>query len=117
MPTRGINAVYRVGTGAADSPVILHVPHSSRHITPAARRGILLDDAALAVELDHVTDSHTSLIAELLQAGALGYVLKSDAKQLLIPAVETVAAHQPFFTGVSPTPCCSPSWSRAMKTR
>ena len=42
----------------------------------------------------------TSLIAELLRAGALGYLQKSDAKQLLITAVETVAAHKPFFTGV-----------------
>jgi hypothetical protein len=42
----------------------LHVPHSSRHITQAARPHILLDDAALAAELDHMTDSHTSLIAD-----------------------------------------------------
>jgi DNA-binding NarL/FixJ family response regulator len=40
-----------------------------------------------------------SLIHDLLKAGALGYVLKSDAHRLLLTAVETVAAHKPFFTG------------------
>jgi DNA-binding NarL/FixJ family response regulator len=42
---------------------------------------------------------NNNLIRDLLQAGALGYLLKSDAKRLLLTAVETVAAHQPFFTG------------------
>jgi DNA-binding NarL/FixJ family response regulator len=41
-----------------------------------------------------------NLIRELLQAGALGYLLKSDAKHLLFEAVETVARHKPFFTGM-----------------
>jgi len=40
------------------------------------------------------------LIQELLQAGALGYLLKSDAKRLLLTAIETVAQHKPFFTGM-----------------
>ena len=39
------------------------------------------------------------LIRDLLQAGALGYVLKSDAHRLLLTAVETVAQHRPFYTG------------------
>lgn len=54
---------FRVDAGAADSPVILHVPHSSRRITAVARPHILLDDAALTAELDHMTDAHTDLIA------------------------------------------------------
>ena len=41
-----------------------------------------------------------NLIQDLLQAGALGYLLKSDAKHLLLTAVETVAEHKPFFTGM-----------------
>jgi DNA-binding NarL/FixJ family response regulator len=40
------------------------------------------------------------LIRDLLRAGALGYVLKSEAHRLLLAAVETVAKHKPFFTGV-----------------
>jgi DNA-binding NarL/FixJ family response regulator len=43
---------------------------------------------------------NNSLIHDLLQAGALGYLLKSDAKRLLLTAVETVAEHKPFFTGL-----------------
>ena len=43
---------------------------------------------------------NNSLIHDLLQAGALGYVLKSDAHRLLLAAVETVAEHKPFFTGM-----------------
>ena len=41
-----------------------------------------------------------NLIRDLLRAGALGYLLKSDAKRLLITAIETVAGHKPFFTAV-----------------
>ena len=39
-----------------------------------------------------------SLVQDLLKAGARGYVLKSDAKQHLISAIESLAAHKPFFT-------------------
>ena len=40
-----------------------------------------------------------TLVHEVLEAGARGYLLKSDARRLLIAAVESLAAHQPFFTG------------------
>ncbi|MEU4497906.1 N-formylglutamate amidohydrolase [Streptomyces sp. NPDC023998] len=54
---------FRLLPGAADSPVILHVPHSSRVIPESVRDGIVLDDRALESELDHITDSHTAEIA------------------------------------------------------
>ena len=38
------------------------------------------------------------LIQELLRAGALGYVLKTDAARDLILAVESVSEGRPFFT-------------------
>ena len=38
------------------------------------------------------------LLRELLVAGARGYVLKSDAGQHLISAVQSLAEHKPFFT-------------------
>lgn len=50
--------------GAPESPVILHVPHSSRAIPEDVRAGILLDDAALERELDHIVDAHTAPLAE-----------------------------------------------------
>ncbi len=62
--------VFRIDAGAPDSSVILHVPHSSRHITAAARPHILLDDDALTAELDRMTDSHTDLIANRAAARA-----------------------------------------------
>jgi len=38
------------------------------------------------------------VIEETLQAGARGYLLKSDANRYLIDAITAVAAHRPFFT-------------------
>lgn len=38
------------------------------------------------------------LVREVLEAGARGYVLKSDAGRDLIAAVETLCRHKPFFT-------------------
>ncbi|GHJ38668.1 N-formylglutamate amidohydrolase [Streptomyces sp. TS71-3] len=49
--------------GAAGSPVILHVPHSSRTVPAPVREAIVLDDAALERELDHITDAHTAELA------------------------------------------------------
>jgi DNA-binding NarL/FixJ family response regulator len=43
-------------------------------------------------------DSET-LIHQLLEAGARGYLLKSDVRRSLIAAVEALAEHRPFFTG------------------
>jgi DNA-binding NarL/FixJ family response regulator len=39
------------------------------------------------------------LMGEALEAGARAYLLKSDAKQYLVAAVESLASHKPFFTG------------------
>jgi N-formylglutamate amidohydrolase len=50
--------------GDPASPVLLHVPHSARTIPEDVRRGIVLDDAALERELDHITDAHTAELAE-----------------------------------------------------
>jgi DNA-binding NarL/FixJ family response regulator len=40
------------------------------------------------------------VVREVLHAGARGYVLKSDADQSLIAAVETLRQHKPFLTPV-----------------
>jgi DNA-binding NarL/FixJ family response regulator len=44
-------------------------------------------------------DESEPLLRELLEVGARGYLLKSDARQFLIAAVEALAQHKPFFTG------------------
>ncbi len=38
------------------------------------------------------------VIRSVLEAGARGYLLKADAKQYLVTAVESLGAHKPFFT-------------------
>ena len=38
-----------------------------------------------------------NLLRDLLEAGARGYVLKSDAEEHLISAVQALAAHKPYF--------------------
>lgn len=62
---------FRLFPGAPDSPVLLHVPHSARAIPGDVRDGIVLDDAALERELDHITDAHTAELAGRA-AGAAG---------------------------------------------
>ncbi|MGO4205522.1 N-formylglutamate amidohydrolase [Rhodococcus sp. TAF43] len=52
------------------SPVIVHVPHSSRFIPPEIRADLVLDDDELAAELDEATDTATAEIA----AAALDHV-------------------------------------------
>jgi DNA-binding NarL/FixJ family response regulator len=44
----------------------------------------------------HDTDM---LVRDVLEAGARGFLLKSDARQLLISAVQSLVSHKPFFTG------------------
>jgi DNA-binding NarL/FixJ family response regulator len=39
-----------------------------------------------------------ALFEQVLKAGALGYLLKSDAQRYLITAIESLAIHKPFFT-------------------
>jgi DNA-binding NarL/FixJ family response regulator len=39
-----------------------------------------------------------NLVREVLDAGARGYLLKSDASKHLLPAIESLLAHKPFFT-------------------
>lgn len=43
----------------------------------------------------HDTDE---LIRDALEAGARGFLLKSDAKRFLIAAIECLSVHKPFFT-------------------
>jgi DNA-binding NarL/FixJ family response regulator len=43
----------------------------------------------------HMTEA---LLEEVVSAGARGYLLKSDAAQLIASAVDSVARHRPFFS-------------------
>jgi DNA-binding NarL/FixJ family response regulator len=51
------------------------------------------------VEVLVLTMHHSEeLVREVLQAGARGYVLKSDADESLIAAVDSLRQHKPFLT-------------------
>ena len=41
---------------------------------------------------------YETIVQDLLKAGVRGYLLKSDARSNLIAAIESLAAHKPFFT-------------------
>jgi N-formylglutamate amidohydrolase len=66
--------------------VILHVPHAARALTRTARERILLDDAALAVELDRMTDAHTDLVAGRVAetAGTAPWVFVNRYSRLVV---------------------------------
>lgn len=66
--------------------MILHVPHASREIGGAARRGLLIDDGALAEELDHLTDAHTERIARLAadRAGRRPWIFENRWSRLVV---------------------------------
>lgn len=40
-----------------------------------------------------------NIVQQALEAGVRAYLLKSDAKQYLLSAVDSLAMHRPFFTG------------------
>jgi DNA-binding NarL/FixJ family response regulator len=62
-----------------------------------ATRQIRARVAGAEVLLFTMHDTAT-LVREVLEAGARGFLLKSDARRFLIAAVESLAAHKPFFT-------------------
>jgi DNA-binding NarL/FixJ family response regulator len=63
-----------------------------------AARQIRKASPATEVLILTIADSET-LVRDVLEAGARGFILKTDAARLLIAAVEALAAHKPFFTG------------------
>lgn len=61
---------FEIVSGDADSPYIVHVPHSSTTIPDDVRAQLLLEDDALAEELRHMTDAHTEALARTAAAQA-----------------------------------------------
>jgi len=57
---------------------------------------IRLPDVEVLIFTMHDSDV---LVGEVLEAGARAFVLKSDARQFILAAVEALAVHKPFFTG------------------
>lgn len=57
-----MSGAFEILPGSMESPVILHIPHSSRSIPDDVREELLLDDDSLELELDEATDSLTDLL-------------------------------------------------------
>lgn len=57
--------------GDPRSPVLLHVPHAARAVPADVRAALLLDDEALELELDRMTDTGTELLAGRAAASAV----------------------------------------------
>jgi N-formylglutamate deformylase len=54
---------FEITTGDPASPVVLHVPHSSRELPASALESLTISPAEREEELDHLTDAYTDLIA------------------------------------------------------
>jgi DNA-binding NarL/FixJ family response regulator len=58
-----------------------------------------LRDQSPETEILMFTMHHSEqFIEEVIRAGARGYLLKSDAIRELVPAIDAVAAHRPYFS-------------------
>jgi DNA-binding NarL/FixJ family response regulator len=92
----------RTGSEAVDKAkelmpdvVILDIRMPDLNGVEAARR---IRMASKEIEILILSISYSDqLIREIIEAGVRGYVLKSDADNDLLLAVETLAAHKPFF--------------------
>ncbi|MGH3890741.1 MAG: N-formylglutamate amidohydrolase [Rhodococcus qingshengii] len=60
---KSVPDAFTVLPGDEGSPVVIHVPHSSRLIPPDIRADLMLTDKELAAELDEATDTATDEIA------------------------------------------------------
>ncbi|MEV4351128.1 N-formylglutamate amidohydrolase [Actinoplanes sp. NPDC049596] len=76
--------IFEVRPGDAASPVILHVPHASRELTAFARSSLVIDDAELADELDHLTDAHTDVVAASVAASTGAWVFQNRWSRLVV---------------------------------
>lgn len=93
--TKGRDAVAKAAALRPDIVVLdicmpeLNGVEATRQIRKASPRSEIL-----VLSVHH----SNQLIREVLDAGARGFVLKSDSSTELISAIESLAAHKPFFT-------------------
>ncbi|MCE4267222.1 N-formylglutamate amidohydrolase [Rhodococcus globerulus] len=83
---RSAPAAFTVLPGDEGSPVVVHVPHSSRLIPPDIRADLMLTDKELAGELDEATDTATDEIAlaALARVGVRPTIVINQLSRLVI---------------------------------
>lgn len=85
----------RLARDLAPDVAIMDIAMPSLNGIEATRQ---IRDASPATEILVFTMVESEeLIRQLLGAGARGYLLKSDMEQQIIAAVQTLAAHKPYF--------------------
>jgi len=92
----GKDAVAKAIETQPDVVIIDYAPSGVNVIEIIDRIHACIPKAEILVIIKHHSDH---LIKQLREAGARGHMIKSDAKQYLIPAVETLAERKPFFAG------------------
>ena len=88
--------IHNVGHGV--SPLILHVPHAGTWIPEVERRGLLLGDDELNVEINCMTDWYTDRLAidALTKAGVSATVFANRASRLVIDPERFVGEGEPM---------------------
>ena len=91
----GVEAVAKAAELKPDI-IILDIAMPGLNGVDAARRiRIASKNSEVLILSVHYSDQ---LIHEIIDAGAHGYLLKSDSDRDLLSAIETLARHKPFFT-------------------
>ena len=102
----GFEVVAEAGTGAeaidlaaGHKPDVAVIDYSMPAMNGSQLTRRLREASPGTEVLVYTMHESDALVRDVLGAGARGYLLKSDADQHLVAAVDALARHQPYFTG------------------
>lgn len=102
----GFDVVAEAGTGAEaielavrHTPDVVVIDYSMPAMNGSQLTRRIREASPRTEVLVYTMHESDALVRDVLGAGARGYLLKSDADQHLIAAVDALAHHQPYFTG------------------
>jgi DNA-binding NarL/FixJ family response regulator len=91
----GSEAIARAVESNPDLAIIDYALPTMNGLEVTRQIRVRVPSAEILIFTIHDSDD---LVRDLLHAGAKGYVLKSDATRHLVAAVESLAAHYPYFS-------------------
>lgn len=101
----GFEVVAEAGTGAeaillaaSHKPDVAVIDYSMPAMNGSQLARRIREASPRTEVLVYTMHESDALVRDVLGAGARGYLLKSDADQHLIAAVDALARHQPYFT-------------------